>query len=624
MEEASPIRSLESFINTDSSNQNLKEYCKQLTEKINLNNKMLLVKGPQLNLNSFEREVAKNRCYYAYPFTGGQYLKATLKNKGLDIDLLDANFEFLKRTINDESFNPLEWTIILDEYFQKNNPSIVGISNLFDVDSSGFIQISNYLKEKRKDKQIVIAGGQKATYSGVGLLKEEVVNFCLQRESEEKIGYLFDILSDGETSKESTEGILFKHKGKIFTTEGQRRFADLKGNLIDEYEDIPIEEYNKVGTLSPFSRMAGKDKSFATVILNRGCHGGCTFCDVTDIAGNKVRSRDVTELLEEISFLYNERGVRHFEFLDDDFTFNKRLVLNLFNQLIKKNMNGISWASTNGMISSTLNYELLEKFKETGCTGFKIGVESGNREILKRIHKPGNLKNFRRFSRLAQQFPEMFISDNYIIGFPQSNDLPPENFSQMMDSFRFSNEMNLDWSYFSIYQQNSSFSDEKKEWADVYEDFVPIKEVFRGHLQTEDVTHKGLDIFKINPDTIPSREQLKEIWLGFNIYRNYILNKNLTSIGNPQKFIKWTKAIQERYPTNPEMGFFLSLAYNLEGDKKEAERQNILVNENLDEYWKKRFTQYGLIEVVNTPPTNATQAEQALNFLRTNVRGKYE
>lgn len=627
MEVINSLVNLEAIVSSDSANKKLAEYCEILRENIPLNNKVLLVKGPQLNMNAFEREVAKNRCYYAYPFTGAQYLKAALKGRGLDIDILDGNYEFLKRAIEDESFDPLKWTVILDEYFEKNNPSIIGISNLFDVDAPGFMQVSEYLGKNGAGKQIIIAGGQKATYSNRGILKDDICHFALRREAENKINYLFDILYDVKNPREPIEGILFKYGGKIFETEGSKDIVELRGNLVEEYENIPIENYCKVGTLSPFSRMAGKDKPFATVILNRGCHGGCTFCDVTDIAGRKVRNRSAQDFLDEMNFLYYKRGVRHFEFLDDDFAYKKDIVLEVLDGIKESGMRDITWASTNGIIASTLDYKLLEKFRETNCIGFKIGVESGNQEWLWRIEKPGNIRRFREFSKIAQKFPEIFISDNYIIGFPagrrQEKEFPPENFRQMMDSFKFSDEMNLDWTYFSIYQLNSSYTEERKEWADVYEDFVPTKDVFKGRLQTGKVV-KGIDIFKIPYDVVPSGEQLKEIWITFNFARNYILNKNLTPEGRPKKFIDWTRVIQERYPTNPEMSFFLFLAYSLEGNRSEAERQYNMTKENLkDGYWIERFKQYGLTDVFNNFPKNMAETEQVINFLREGLWSKY-
>ncbi len=610
----------------DQNNRSFIEYCRELRDEVHLNGRVLFVKGPQLNIESFERQVAKNRCYYAYPPTGMQYLKSSLKDRGLKIDILDLNFEFLRRSIEDSSFEPSSWLKILEEYFESNNPSIVGISNLYDADAPQAIKIAEYLRDMRQKKQVVLMGGQKATYSPRGLLNESLCHFAMQRESENRIRYLFDILYNCDAHAVPEPEILFKKGNQIFETLGQQREVIINNSLVEEYEGIAVEDYCKVGTLSPFSRMAGKDKPFATILFNRGCHGGCTFCDVTDLTGRKVRSRSIDGLLEEIEFLYKERGVRHFEFLDDDLARYRDLLGQVLDEVKDKRLE-ISWASSNGIIASTLSDELLRKFAETGCIGFRIGVESGNEKMLRRIGKPGTIKKFLKFSQIVQNYPEMFIGDNYILGFPEEKHegqtFHSENFGQMMDSFRFSQRMNLDWSSFAIYQQNSSVA-EKKEWAEVYEDFIPTKEVAGCKLKVEGV-RKGLEVFAIDTDAVPSREQLKEIWVAFNFARNYIMNKNLSEKGNPKKFISWTEAIQERYPTNPEMSFFLSIAHLLEGNKAEAENQKSLTKRNLeDSYWMERFKQFGLEEIIRDLPINVSQAEHAMKFMIEKLRRSYE
>src|SRR3989338_2750908 len=96
-------------------NERFIKYCNELKSKILLNNKILFVKGPQFNLDSFEVEVAKNRCYYAYPPTGLQYLASSINGRGLEINILDINYEFLKRINTDESFNYHNWISLLEE-----------------------------------------------------------------------------------------------------------------------------------------------------------------------------------------------------------------------------------------------------------------------------------------------------------------------------------------------------------------------------------------------------------------------------------------------------------------------------------------------------------------------------
>ncbi|MBS3075003.1 B12-binding domain-containing radical SAM protein [Candidatus Pacearchaeota archaeon] len=599
----------------NSANQKLKIFCNELKQKVNLNKNILLVNLPQFSLERFEREVAKNKGYYSYPPTGLQYLVSALKNRDLEIDILDLNYEFLKKVISDDSFNSFDWIDILKEKIKKKNYPIIGISNFFYVDAPYLFEISKFLRNNHEC--IIILGGQNATYNAEDFLKKNYGDFVCKRESENKINFLLDNIYDSEQRYKPTPGILFKYNDKIEETCGEEDIVELKGNLIDAHKIIPIEYYCKAGSLSPYSRMAGVDTPFAGILLNRGCRGNCEFCDVRDYTGRKNRTREIKDFLDELEYLNKERGIIFFEFLDDDFTRSKDKAIEAMNGIIKRGIK-IKWGSNNGLIASTLDEELMEKIRDSGCIGFKIGVESGNPEILLKIRKPGTIDTFRKFSKIAQGFPEIFIVDNYILGFPN------EAFKQILNSFNFSIEMNLDWSSFALYQQNESSLNQIKE-KNERKDFIPAKDFEKGQIITDKNILECIDIFKIPSETIVSKDQLNHIWFSFNLIRNFIENKNLKYSGNPEKFISWTSAIEERYPTHPYINFFLALANNLTGNKTEAENQYKKTIKNMESgYWMQRLKSFGIIEILENFPITIEETKKSLDFLRKKWKNQME
>ena len=590
-------------------NKNLIEYCNKLRQERVLNNKVLFINCPQFNIENFEPEVAIDRCYYAYPPTGLQCLVSALSRRNLDVRILDLNFEVLKKVNTNPNFDYNNWISILDGYLKEFNPSVVGISNFFAIDTPYFKKISDFLR-KQKNLPIILAGGQNATYNAKKFLEEKRCDFVCLRESENKVRYLFDILYQENKKRNPTPGILFSFNGKIEETEGKKDIVDLKEDIIHTYRTIPIEEYCKVGSTSPFSRMAGENTIFSGILLNRGCRGNCKFCDVVDYTGKGVRSREPKDFLDEMTYLYDKRGVRYFEILDDDFTRYKNKTLEVLNGIIKKGLK-ISWAVNNGIIASSLDEKIMEVMRDSGCIGFHTGVESGDLKMLKEIRKPGNLNSFKNFSRIAKKFPEMFIVDNYIFGFPG------EKFEQMINSFNFSREMNLDWSSYAIYQQNVNFfGDHGVRKEESIGDFVPTKDGLKGKLASSELVLTGRNVFDIDPKAIPPREQLNHIWFSFNLIRNFILNKNLRSDGRVQKFISWVEVIKKRYPTHPYMNLFLSFAYNLSENNEKARLEYEKMEENLkDPYWKEKFEQFNLHKILESFPKSKKQTREALDFL---------
>ncbi len=614
-----PDSSLKEQIITD--NTKLAEYTIELRKKYFLNNKVLFIQSLQFLFESINIDVIKNRGYYAYPPTGLQCLAKALSGRGIEIDVLDLNCQFLKRVINDETFNYLNWLDILDEYLKKNRPSIIGVTSISvysDVFSPSFplTSILRYLHDR--DEHIVIAGGPIATNEYENYLEKDLCHFVVTGEGENKINLLFDFLFGCDNMHTTTPGIYFKYNGKIEETHGERDVVTLKGNLIETYKLVPIEDYSNVGCLNPFSRMAGQDRVFAGIQLNRGCRANCKFCDVTKFMGKGLRQYPAKDLLAEIHFLVKERSVRHFEILDDDFlgTLNfKEGITELLKGMVNlRQQYGITWSAGNGLIAASLTEEILYLMRDSGCIGFRIGIESGNAEMQKKMKKPASLPLLRKTGELLQKFPELFVAGNYIIGF-----FGTETFGQMLDTFRFSCEMNLDGANFTVFQFTSKAvlegnPGDRKTAAE----FIPSKDSPKGEIIGSEGVVSGPDIFNMAKDAVPSPEQIKQFWFTFNLVANYINNKNLKEGGNPEKLAAWLEAVQLVYPNNPYMPLFAALSYILLGNKEQAQKQFTKTKKNLEgaEYWNSRFNQFGLMDITNNFPQDADEVQKTLDPLR--------
>ena len=52
----------------------------------------------------------------------------------------------------------------------------------------------------------------------------------------------------------------------------------------------------------------------------------------------------------------------------------------------------------------------------SGCIALNIGMESGNREILKQIKKPGTVETFLKAAEVLRDFPEIHSRVFLMIG----------------------------------------------------------------------------------------------------------------------------------------------------------------------------------------------------------------
>ena len=182
----------------------------------------------------------------------------------------------------------------------------------------------------------------------------------------------------------------------------------------------------------------------SSVLSNRGCRGDCQFCGVRTFNGAGVRTRSVKAVIDEIELLKNKYGILHIMWLDNDLLFNKNRALELFNEIIKRNL-GITWNASNGVIAASIDDEIMKAISESGCTCLYIGIESGSPEILNYIKKPSGIKQFLKAGECAKKYPEVFTKGFLMIG------LPGENIGQINKTLELARQMELDWYAIQIY-----------------------------------------------------------------------------------------------------------------------------------------------------------------------------
>ena len=593
--------------------------CNNLRDQYINNRKILFIQTLQLQLSAFNRNVARNKGYYAYPPTGLQWLVKSLEETELEVSLLDLNYEFLKRIISDDTFSSNDWLSLVDEWLDKIQPSVVGVScigvstNLLD-DNHPLTGVLRHVKNK--NSCIVIAGGPTATNEYKDCLNHDLCHFIVANEGENKTNYLLRSLYGDLSDEKPVSGIYFVNGKDVVETKGHSDVVQLAGNIISTYSSIPIEEYNSVGSLNPFSRMAGQDKHFSGIQLNRGCRANCKFCGVPTFMGRGVRQFPVHDLVEEIHYLIKVRGIRHFELLDDDFLGPSSLrsgAANILEELKSlRQSHEITWSAGNGLIAGSVKENLSQLINDSGCIGFRIGIESGNDEMLKRMRKPATKKTLSKFAEIMKRHGDIFIGGNYIIGL-----FGDETFGEMLDSYRYSCELSLDWASFSVYQFTSKATTEKEKLQDdgrSATEFVPTKELPSREMQENSNLAVGMEVFDIPSEVVPSHAQLREIWFTFNFLSNYVYNNNFSNGGNPKKLTQWLHAIQATYPMNPYIPLFTGFGLVLCGqeDRASFEYDKSLDNVNRSSYWKKRFEQFSLTDLLYRRPNRVGDVNDCL------------
>jgi len=139
--------------------------------------------------------------------------------------------------------------------------------------------------------------------------------------------------------------------------------------------------------------------SLDTILWRRGCSGTCDFCRVAEINKGKIRCRTLDSVLQDIEVRYNNFGIRNFYIIDANFTADKGMAIEFCRKIAEK-FPGITWRVESRY--DTLDIELLQIMKESGCTHLKLGLENALSERHQVKTKRVSLKRASEWIRIIQ------------------------------------------------------------------------------------------------------------------------------------------------------------------------------------------------------------------------------
>ncbi len=221
---------------------------------------------------------------------------------------------------------------------------------------------------------------------------------------------------------------------------------------------------------------------------------------------------------------------------------------------------GVTWDAGNGVLAASCNDDVLAAAAASGCISLTIGMESGNREILRKVKKPATPEVLLRAAENLRKYPDIFVRVFLMVGFPG------ETVRMIRDTIELSVKMGLDWHTITqlqglpntdIFQDLIKLGIVKKEDTDVRYSLTTygkskVNESVReiaGARSAEDV----LDSFV--QDKVPTPEELQSIWFVMNYvvnFRRIFLEKRAVKLRYLQKF---TAHIAET--VSPEHAFAL-------------------------------------------------------------------
>jgi anaerobic magnesium-protoporphyrin IX monomethyl ester cyclase len=121
-----------------------------------------------------------------------------------------------------------------------------------------------------------------------------------------------------------------------------------------------------------------------SVITSRGCPNSCHFCINSKRAmfGKRVRYHSAEYIENEVEELVSRYKTEGIFFVDDNFVQNRKRLVGICKGIEKFNL---KWSCLSRV--DTINKQVLEVMKKSGCVTVGFGVESGSQKVLDCLNK---------------------------------------------------------------------------------------------------------------------------------------------------------------------------------------------------------------------------------------------
>lgn len=278
-------------------------------------------------------------------------------------------------------------------------PELIGIS-MMSFKYKDHYALADFIKEKNPCIEVIAGGPHVSTFREDVLKECRSIDYGVTLEGE----FAVKELCLREVKPKDVKGLLYREGGNVIYSGDREFIVDLDSIPFPRYQHFDIKRY----------------PAFIPLLTSRGCPYNCIFCPVKVTIGKKLRVRSPDSVVGEIEYWY-KAGVRVFNIIDDNFSFNKKRVLDICSEIKNRKLEGLTLSCRNGVRADTIDREMLVAMKDAGFNYLAFGVESGSEKMLNIIKKGEKLADVENAIRNACDLGYM-VTLFFIIGLPHETE----------------------------------------------------------------------------------------------------------------------------------------------------------------------------------------------------------
>ena len=366
------------------------------------------------------------------------------------------------------------------------DPHYIGLT-VYTINSKVAVQLAKMIKSEFKNK-IVIAGGPHASDDYKSLFtRHNNFDYIVFGEGEITMLELLRAIDSKDRSKiNGVKGIAYldSNTHDIISTGERTIVRDIDVFPFPARELVDFDVYIHRNNLLPYA---------VEIMGSRGCSHRCVFCSFQ----KPWRARGVEHIIKEMKYLVTRYPrIRSFLFFDDNFSVDKKRVIDLCRAIIRERLDKYKWSCL--CRADQVTEEMLLWMKRAGCIKIMYGVETADPGIMLNLNKKISLDQVKKSIELTTKIRIDALAF-FIIG------NPGETMKSIKDTFNFAKKLRCQstvWSIMQIYPGTSLAE------LQPYGDFVSY--VYEPEIEDpSDTLSANVPVFE-NPGL--EREELKLIY----------------------------------------------------------------------------------------------------------------
>jgi len=159
-------------------------------------------------------------------------------------------------------------------------------------------------------------------------------------------------------------------------------------------------------------------KPYSSLTASRGCPFKCDFCGVHRMFDRRISYRTVESVLEEMRDAARGRGVRVFNFEDDNLSFDREWFMSLLTAIRDDPaFEGSELAAMNGLCVSNLDRDVLSAMRNAGFKRLNLSLVTQAPELRDSLNRPHQSGEFRTLVKEARSLG-LQVTVYIILGLP--------------------------------------------------------------------------------------------------------------------------------------------------------------------------------------------------------------